>query len=122
MTYIPVILPNGSLNVYAVLDGRTATLEWLQQQVGGYIEVVPAAMSGLVMVVNEEGKLRGLPFNDTATDLHRGYAESIVGTAVVMKQDGPDLGPLDRDELTRIAAFCASSSISTRPIEKEEDE
>ncbi len=27
MRWIPVILPNGSLNVYAVLDGRTATAD-----------------------------------------------------------------------------------------------
>lgn len=30
MTYVPVIMTNGSLNVYAVLKGRTPTLEWLQ--------------------------------------------------------------------------------------------
>ena len=63
MRWIPVILPNGSLNVYAVLEGRTATLEWLQDQVGGYIETTPTCLSGLVMVVNEEGKLMGLPLN-----------------------------------------------------------
>lgn len=121
MKWIPVILPNGSLNVYAVLDGRTATLEWLQDQVGGYIETTPTCLSGLVMVVNEEGKLMGLPFNDTATDFARGLYDSIVGNALIMRADVPDMLPLDFEDLAKVAAFCASSSISTRPIEKEEE-
>ena len=124
MKYIPVILPNGSLNIYAVLDGRTPTLEWLQQQVGGYIETVPACLgNNMLIIVNEEGKLKGLPFNDTATDMARGLGDMLVGTVVVMKAEGPELAPLDRDELMRVAAFSASShGISTRPMETEEDE
>lgn len=122
MRWIPVILPNGSLNVYAVLDGRTATLEWLQDQVGGYIETTPTCLSGLVMVVNEEGKLMGLPFNDTATDLARGLYESIVGNAMIMEVKGSELAPLELADLGKIAAFAASSNIRTRPMETEEDD
>ena len=122
MKYIPVILPNGSLNIYAVLDGRTATLEWLQQQVGGYIETVPACFVGLQIIVNEEGKLKGLPFNDTATDFARGQGDSLVGNAVVMAAEGSDLAPVPLSTLGRIAAFCASSNVATRPMETEEDE
>lgn len=122
MRWIPVILPNGSLNVYAVLEGRTATLEWLQDQVGGYIETTPTCLSGLVMVVNEEGKLMGLPFNDTATDLGRSLHECIVGNAVIMEVKGSELAPLELADLGKIAAFAASSNIRTRPMETEEDE
>ena len=38
------------------------TLENLQKTVGGYIETVTLA-SDLVIICNEEGKLRGLPYN-----------------------------------------------------------
>ena len=38
------------------------TLEALQQTVGGYIETVTLADNS-VIICNEEGRLRGLPFN-----------------------------------------------------------
>lgn len=119
MKYVPVILTNGSLSVYAVQDGRTPTLDWLQKQVGGYIEVAAVCLWGkLQMVVNEEGLLQELPLNATATDLYSGTS-NIVGNAVVLKQQGCDLVPLDPDELKLIAAFCASSRIETREVEAE---
>lgn len=119
MKYVPVIRTNGSLNVYAVQDGRTPTLDWLQKQVGGYIEVAAVCLQGkLRMVVNEEGLLQELPLNATATDLYRGTS-NIVGPAVVLKQHGCDLVPLDPDELKLIAAFCASSQIETKEVETE---
>ncbi len=119
MKYVLVILTNGGLNVYAVQDGRTPTLDWLQKQVGGYVEVAAVCLQGkLRMVVNEEGVLRELPLNATATDLYRG-TRNIVGPAVVLKQEGCDLVPLDPDELKLIAAFCASSLAETWQVEVE---
>jgi hypothetical protein len=47
-------------------NGTTFTLEELQKAVGGYIEVIHLA-DGRVMVLNEEGRLHGLPFNANAT-------------------------------------------------------
>ena len=38
------------------------TLEALQTEVGGYIETVTVA-SDAVIICNEEGRLRGLPYN-----------------------------------------------------------
>ena len=98
------------------------TLKALQEAVGGYIETTPTCLSGLVMVVNEEGKLMGLPFNNTATDLARGLYESIVGNAVIMEVKGSELAPLELADLGKIAAFAASSNIRTRPMETEEDD
>ena len=119
MKYVPVIQTNGTLSVYAVQDGRTPTLDWLQKQVGGYIEVAGVCLRGkLRMVVNEEGLLQELPLNTTATDLYSGTS-NIVGPAVVLKQHGCDLVPLDPDELKLIAAFCASSLVETRQVEVE---
>lgn len=119
MRYVPVILTNGSLNVYAVLDGRTPTLGWIQKQVGGRIEVAAVCLRGqLRIVVNEEGMLKELPLNATATDLCGGTS-NIVGTAVVLKQVGCDLVPLVPDELKLITAFCASRRIETREVVEE---
>jgi hypothetical protein len=66
-------------------------LEQLQAAVGGYIETI-ALTPGLVMVINEEGKVYGLPANDTATRLTQHYAagllpwDRIVGPALVVGQ------------------------------------
>lgn len=59
------------------------SLEELQSFVGGYIELTETT-DGRRMVVNEEGKLSGLPFNAKATQLFvgRNY-DSIVGDALV---------------------------------------
>ena len=59
------------------------TLNALQQTVDGHIETVYLGR-GLVMVVNEEGKLRGLPVSfKTEYDI-------IVGTAIICGQCGDE--------------------------------
>ena len=55
------------------------SLEELKGFVGGYIEIVHIGR-GQIMVVNEEGKLLGLPFNDIAT---LRCLEPIVGDVLV---------------------------------------
>ncbi len=122
MKYIPTIYPNDTLSVYAVIDGRTATLEWLQEQVGGSIQTTPAAFGDdLLLIVNENGKLLDLPLNDTATDMARNLFDNICGNVVIMKADGCELVPLDPDELKLVACFCASSHITTEKIEEDDE-
>ena len=53
----------------APANGQDYSLEEMQAIVGGYIETVPCKQPGMMMVVNEEGKLLGLPRNDKATAL-----------------------------------------------------
>jgi hypothetical protein len=65
----------------AVID-RPLTLAVMQELVGGYIEVV--TIGGRpnrreLLIVDEEGLLKGKPFNPTATGLYRGI---IVGDAI----------------------------------------
>lgn len=66
-----------------------ASLKALRDAVEGYIETVPLG-DGRYLVVNEEGKLRGLPHNIMATTLmhmaghHPG--DHIVGNAVLCEQ------------------------------------
>ncbi len=44
-------------------EGKRPDLKWLQQAVGGYIELCPGAQDGEHMYVNENGRLEGLPVN-----------------------------------------------------------
>lgn len=77
-------------------DGMT--LEAMQGFVGGYIEHIelrpPYVCSGVSyphMVLNEEGKLLGLPRNDEATNIaeRRGLqpTDYIAGVAILLEQD-----------------------------------
>ncbi|MDP2663447.1 MAG: DUF3846 domain-containing protein [Dehalococcoidia bacterium] len=47
-------------------QGKTYTLQELQEAVGGYIEVL-RLKDGYLMVINEEGRLQDLPFNPGAS-------------------------------------------------------
>lgn len=77
-----------------LLDGSGARaidienkLEAFQEAVDGYIETVTLVPDEVVMIVNEEGLLRGLGINPLATAL---YGSAIVGGAVVVGIDGEE--------------------------------
>ena len=82
-------------------------LETLQQLVGGYIETVPTLIKkgrdGVrpLLIVNEEGRLEGLPLNGPATLLANGPFE-IVGDTVLVGASGAELIGLDRETADRI--------------------
>lgn len=50
-------------------NGKDFSLSELQAIVSGYIEIVPLNGNS-IMVVNEEGKLKGLAMNNAATRLY----------------------------------------------------
>lgn len=63
------------------------TLSFLQESVGGYIQIAPLGDSGQSMIMNEEGKLQGLRINEKATAIfrrHNGGNDYIVGNALVL--------------------------------------
>lgn len=60
-------------------NGTDFSLTELQAVVGGFIEVVHLS-DGRLMVVNDEGKLNGLPINPKASEL---YPDIIVGDVLV---------------------------------------
>ena len=72
------------------------TLESAQKFVGGYVEGIPFP-NGDYLIVNEEGKLMGLPLNPEATALWRatfdndnfitGRKDFVVGPAILIKKD-----------------------------------
>lgn len=64
------------------LDHRPSLSE-AQKIVGGYIEIVPIQGRMVTLVVNEEGRLLGLPLNPDATELFQ-YSP-ICGDVIVLE-------------------------------------
>lgn len=61
------------------------TLENLQKIVGGYIETVRTWIPDIVMIVNEEGKMKDKPLNSKASSLINTY-DCIVGDVVLVQE------------------------------------
>ena len=66
-------------------------LEDLQKEVGGYIEYVPF-VPGVVILCNEEGLLRGMPYNC------RLFGHVFVGPVLVVGEDGEEFADLKKPE------------------------
>lgn len=80
------------------------SLEELQSVVDGYIETVPVTVGNgqYIMVVNEEGKIRNLPYNLCATRIRnyrRMTEDFIVGSVAIVKRQGEDLIGLSKEDL-----------------------
>jgi hypothetical protein len=91
---VPRILhADGRIEYVMPANGKMFTLPELQAIVGGYIEM--ARTNGeLVMILNEEGKLKGLKTNLFATALYRyRSADYIVGDVLLV-----ELGFLEGDD------------------------
>jgi len=86
-----VLQADGKARRVKPANGKTFQLHEAQSLVGGFIEVVHLGES-TIMVVNEEGKITGLPINVAATEILRAYWEArnyhtndyIAGDAVLM--------------------------------------
>ena len=94
-------------------------LKDLQDIVEGYIETVGTMLApgwaqekGVtpVLIINEEGKIRGLPYNDAATIMAQIAAtDEIVGNAVLMLERGDELiGFRERAARNIIRNWCVS--------------
>lgn len=79
-----VIRVNGTRQEYLPADGRHYTLEEMQKAIGGgYVQIVQTK-DGRLMVIDEEGKIKGFPVNTVATRLYRfGDQDPIVGDVLV---------------------------------------
>lgn len=84
----------------------TNNLHLLQQLVDGPIEV-HTLTDGLVMIVNEEGKLKGLEPNFYVDRLK----DTILGTAIFCGQDGEDFTDIDEHDLTVLQTFFSLEDI-----------
>ncbi len=66
-----------------VFEDRRPSLQEAQELVGGLVQMVRSpTKQGWQILVNEEGLLDGLPFNDEATKI---CGTGIVGPAIVLK-------------------------------------
>ena len=74
-------------------------LKVLQELVGGYIETV--RYNNLTMIINEEGKLKGLPINFFV--LHGDLSsEAIVGPVIFCRSEGFDFTSLQDEDIEMI--------------------
>lgn len=64
-----------------IVRDKEPTLEEMQKFVGGLIELVPL-LSGDQLIVNEEGLIHQLPYNESASLL---AGQVIVGDAMVLQ-------------------------------------
>jgi|TARA_R110000824_G_scaffold72141_2_gene184273 hypothetical protein len=68
-----------------VFDTKAPSLERAQELVGGFVEMVRSPTDQDIQVlVNEEGLLKGLPFNEEASKM---CDTGIVGDAIILKGD-----------------------------------
>jgi hypothetical protein len=88
------------------------SLEVFQKEVGGYIEAV--RIPHVVMWVNEEGKLTGLPLNERASFLTHffGIHETIAGDVVVVGHELPS--DTYKDVPARFAELMESLPVMTK--------
>lgn len=82
-----ILFGDGSTKEVEPLNKTDFQLEELQKIVGGYIEIIYLG-KGLVMVIDEEGKLKNKLINSNATliALKQVGNDFIVGDALVCKQ------------------------------------
>ena len=76
---------DGSIADVKPNNGTDFSLGELQSIVGGYIEIV-GLLDNEIMVINEEGKLIDLPYNENATQLYQevdGFYDYIAGDVLV---------------------------------------
>lgn len=87
-----IIRSNGNIEHIKPQSGDCFELKELQSIVNGYIEIVTLYDSNLILVINEEGKIKGLEYNEFATELARIYdaiypSDFIVGDVLLCRND-----------------------------------
>lgn len=86
------------------LDNEKVSLERLQGYVKGYIEAVDLG-GGIIMIVNEEGKLSNLPVNHIATALAADvlrWDDFIFGDVVLLRGRGENFDTLTYEDVKKL--------------------
>ena len=98
ISFTDYVKANTDQDQFKIIDLKknTPTLKEAQDFVGGYVECITFP-NGDLLIVNEEGKLMGLPLNPEATALWRthftkethafGYDDFVVGPAMVIQKN-----------------------------------
>ena len=74
-------------------------LEDLQEAVGGYIEVIYSFEDPVALVMNDEGKLNGLPYNRALKDDDGNVYDVIAGPFLVVGIQEENFGSLTPEQL-----------------------
>lgn len=101
MNEYAVLIPTNKPAHLVKLDG---TLAAYQNAVDGYIEIVSvySLNEDCVLIINEEGKLKHLPLNRTATAIYDNPIDCIVGTALIVKRGEEDIELMNKSEAEEI--------------------
>ena len=112
MISIPAV---GPCKLVACDDGDSIKLETMQELVGGPIEVTPSCLGitwarepvdGIDLIVNEEGRLLGLPYNGRASDLWEGGGICLLNCyALLAAAKGEDLIGFTKPVCKTLAEF-----------------
>lgn len=80
-----ILIKDGTKRPIAPMNGSDYSLGEMQYYVGGPIETLRVGKK--IMVVNEEGKIRGMKLNKVATDkiIMDGYSDYICGPAMLIE-------------------------------------
>lgn len=81
-----LLAPNGEKTEVSPENGEYFSLEELQSFVEGWIEMIPCNDTDYLCVLNEEGKLEDLDYNEKATELVQlrlGFDDYIVGKVLI---------------------------------------
>lgn len=109
--YAIIIRPNEEMALLHCYPGDSLDLKALQEIVEGHIETVPTALAGewsheqgvgLTLIINEEGKLLGMPVNRLATDMAYLFNDAIVGNAILIGTTDEDFIGLTKEAAENI--------------------
>lgn len=95
-------------NKTAVITTIAKTLKEYQKLVNGYIECIPYPnINNVSIIVNEEGKLKGLQPNFNLPE----YGEAVVGTAIIVGVRGVDFTNIPNNKIQPILEYLKENDI-----------
>lgn len=109
--YAIIIRQNEEMALLHCYHGDSLDLKTLQEIVEGHIETVPTSLAGewsheqgvgLTLIINEEGKLLGMPVNRLATDMAYLFNDVIVGNAILIGTTDEDFIGLTKEAAENI--------------------
>ena len=86
--YIISVEDNKETTTVHPKNGTDFKLEELRKIVGGHIEIAETKFDGIIMVLDEEGKLKEKPINRMATHMYKyGDQDPIVGNVLICNKN-----------------------------------
>ena len=100
-----IILETGKEAYVKEIEGD---LQSMQKVVGGLIQAIYPFEEEVCLVVNDEGKLKGLPLNRALFDEEGKVYDIIAGTAFICDCSGEDFGSLTDEQQKKYLAMFKS--------------